>query len=89
MNQTIVNPDRELRFRRTPLVDAAAEVWMPVFRGRQSEHDFLGYYQARPELADAREEAENGKHRSGHEVVAYARVRIEVLEMTAPPAEDS
>jgi len=30
--QTVVNPERELRSRRTLLADAAAEVWMPIFR---------------------------------------------------------
>ena len=45
--QTIIEPGRDLRFRRTTLEDATTEVWMPIFKGRTSDHDFLGYYQAR------------------------------------------
>jgi hypothetical protein len=79
--QTLVNPARELRFRRTALAEGAAEVWMPIFRGRQSEHDFLGYYQARPTFEEAQQAAESGCYATGHELVGYARVRVEALQV--------
>ena len=85
----IAAPPRELRFRRTPLTmytngpssfGDPTELWTPIFRGRFSEHDFLGYFEARPELADAMKAAQGGSHTTGHAVVGYARIQVLVLE---------
>jgi hypothetical protein len=82
-NQTIIEPGREIRFRRTALVEGATEVWVPIFKGRQSAHEFLGYYQARPTLEECKETTAFGDHADGHVATGFAKVRVEVLE-TAP-----
>jgi hypothetical protein len=61
---------------------------MPIFRGRQTEHDFLGYYQARPTFEEARQAAGSGDYATGHELVGYAKVRIEALQVVAIEPED-
>lgn len=81
----------ELRFRKTALGDAtddtlagqigcSADLWTPVFQGRLSAHCFLGYYEARPALADAKIAAESGRYTTGHEVVGYAKITITVKD---------
>jgi len=80
-NQTIIEPGREIRFRRTVLVEGATEVWVPIFKGRQSAHEFLGYYQARPTLEECQASTTRGNHTTDHQVTGYAKVRVEALQV--------
>jgi hypothetical protein len=87
-NQTIINPGREIRFRRTALAEGATEVWVPIFRGRQGDHEFLGYYEARPVFGECQEATTADGHASGHALTGFAKIRVEVLELEPAPATE-
>jgi hypothetical protein len=84
----VIEPTREIRFRRTPLMEATTEVWMPIFRSTAGDHEFLGYYQARPDLEECKRNTVQGTHGTGHRVTGYAKVRVEVTQVVGLPAAD-